>query len=71
MAACKVQFISNIYPIRKTDTSISNGEVQNFGGPVSEEPLVLVNPIFVKFYLFFIFTYCENFVGLAWVVKKF
>ena len=36
-----------------------------------EKALVLAPPNFVKFYLFFILVYAENFMRLAWVVKKF
>ena len=59
-------FIYNIYPFRKFDTSASNDlKVQNFGGPVSGKSPTLVTISFVKFYLFLIFTYTENFVCLA------
>ena len=37
----------------------------NLGGPVGGRPPILIPPIFVKFYLFLIFAYSENFICLA------
>ena len=45
---------------------------QKFGGPVLKGGgPILVSPNFVKFYLFFILTYPENFMCPAPVVKTF
>ena len=42
-----------------------------FGSPALGGPPILVHTSFEKLYLFFIFTYLENFMYLAWKVKKF